>query len=230
MLVAFILAPMALLAQNEPASPSARDEGAPRGRAVRHEHPNLTVQQKAHKMTDQMDRLLTLTDKQYQKIYKLNLKELKEMEADSLFMGRHRGFGPGMGPGPGFGPGGPGNRAQFERDMARLGSESNPLTEQQMEELRAAHEKSRLKRTNSSARFSLKNNTASGSRQSRSAWSGCVKCRSTEWMDAAATAGIAPTAPVLKRRRLNPDPVGDYLPLRSLFTACSRLCEGSMML
>ncbi len=146
MLVAFILAPMALLAQNEPASPSARDEGAPRGRAVRHEHPNLTVQQKAHKMTDQMDRLLTLTDKQYQKIYKLNLKELKEMEADSLFMGRHRGFGPGMGPGPGFGPGGPGNRAQFERDMARLGSESNPLTEQQMEELRAAHEKSRLKK------------------------------------------------------------------------------------
>ena len=106
----------------------------------------MTIEQRAHMITDRMDRLLTLTEKQYQKIYKLNLKELKEMEADSLFMGRRgMGFGPGFGPGPG-GPGAPGNRAQFERDMARSSSQFKELSQQQMEELRAAHEKSRLKK------------------------------------------------------------------------------------
>lgn len=112
----------------------------------RPEMQELTVEQRAHMVTDQMDRLLTLTDKQYQKIYKLNLKELKEMEADSLFLGRRgMGFGPGMGPMPG-GPGGPGNRAQFERDMAKAGREFTPLSQQQMEQLKEAHEKSRLKK------------------------------------------------------------------------------------
>lgn len=97
-------------------------------------------------ITDQMDRLLTLTEKQYQTIYKLNLKEIKEMEADSLFMGRRgMGFVPGFGPGPG-GPGAPGSRAQFERDMARSSSQFKELSQQQMEELRAAHEKSRIKK------------------------------------------------------------------------------------
>lgn len=108
--------------------------------------PQLTPQQKAHMMTDQMDRMLTLTDKQYQKIYKLNLKKVKEMEADSLFLGRRgMGFGPGMGPRPGMGPGGPGSRAQFERDMEKAGREFTPLSPQQMEQLKAAHEKSRVK-------------------------------------------------------------------------------------
>ena len=117
----------------------------PRGGRPDGEHAQLTVEQRAHIMTDRMDRLLTLTDKQYQKIYKLNLKQVKEMEADSLFLGRRgMGFGPGFGPGPG-GPGGPGNRAQFERDMSRAGREFKPLSPEQMEQLKAAHEKSRLK-------------------------------------------------------------------------------------
>ena len=146
LVLAFAAAPVALLAQNDLPEPPQRPDGAPFDKMERPEPQKMTVQQRAHMITDQMDRLLTLTDKQYQKIYKLNLKELKEMEADSLFLGR-RGFGPGMGPGfgPG-GPGGPGTRAQFERDMARMGSEFTPLTEQQMKELREAHEKSRLKK------------------------------------------------------------------------------------
>lgn len=110
------------------------------------ERPQLTPQQKAHMMTDRMDRMLNLTDKQYQKIYKLNLKQVKEMEADSLFLGRRgMGFGPGMGPRPGMGPGGPGGRAQFERDMEKAGREFTPLSPQQMEQLKEAHEKSRVK-------------------------------------------------------------------------------------
>ena len=127
-------------AQNEEPQRPERPE-----RPQRPEMPQMTPQQRAHMMTDQMDRLLTLTDKQYQKIYKLNLKEIKEMEADSLFLGRRgMGFGPGFG--PGMGPGGPGNRAQFEREMARSGKEFTPLSQQQMEQLKEAHEKSRLKK------------------------------------------------------------------------------------
>lgn len=148
--------PLVVMAQNDRPEPPQRPEGFPGEmkerpeRPDRPDRPKMTVQQRAHQMTDMMDRMLTLTDKQYKKIYKLNLKELKEMEADSLFMGR-RGFGGPMGPGgPGFGPGGPGapgrSRAQFERDMAKAGSEFTPLSEQQMKELREAHEKSRIKK------------------------------------------------------------------------------------
>ncbi|MBP5504614.1 MAG: hypothetical protein J6X89_00755 [Bacteroidales bacterium] len=150
--MALMAAPFAVSAQDQRPEPPQRPEGSPEKHMQRPEPPKMTIQQLAHQRTDQMDRLLTLTDKQYKKIYKLNLKELKEMEADSLFMGRRgMGFGPGgPGRGPGFGPGGPGgpggNRAQFERDMARANSEFNPLTQQQMEELKAAHEKSRLKK------------------------------------------------------------------------------------
>ena len=65
-----------------------RPEGEPGGRHHKGDRPEMTPQQKAHMVTDQMDRLLTLTDKQYKKIYKLNLKEIKEHEADSLFLSR----------------------------------------------------------------------------------------------------------------------------------------------
>ena len=123
-----------------------RPEHKHRGNRPQGAMPQLTPQQKAHMMTDHMDRLLNLTDKQYQKIYKLNLKQVKEMEADSLFLGRRgMGFGPGMGPRPGMGPGGPGGRAQFERDMEKAGREFTPLSPQQMEQLKEAHEKSRIK-------------------------------------------------------------------------------------
>ena len=145
---ALVAAPALAFAQNEPAAPPQRPEGAPE-MMDRPDFPRpeeMTVEQRAKMVTDHMDRLLTLTEKQYQKIYKLNLKEIKEMEADSLFMGRRgMGFGPGFGPGPG-GPGAPGSRAQFERDMARSSSQFKELSQQQMEELRAAHEKSRIKK------------------------------------------------------------------------------------
>ena len=148
--IALAAMPFVVMAQNDRPEPPQRPEGFPGEMKERPEMPKMTVQQRAHQVTDMMDRMLTLTDKQYKKIYKLNLKELKEMEADSLFMGR-RGFGGPMGPmGPGFGPGGPGapgrSRAQFERDMAKANSEFTPLSEQQMKELREAHEKSRLKK------------------------------------------------------------------------------------
>ena len=147
LVVALAAAPLALAAQNDRPEPPQRPDGAPFEMKERPEMPKMTIQQRAHMKTDQMDRLLTLTDKQYKKIYKLNLKELKEMEADSLFLGRRgMGFGPGFGPGPGMGPGGPGNRAQFERDMARSRGEFTPLSQQQMEQLKEAHEKSRLKK------------------------------------------------------------------------------------
>lgn len=133
LVAALVAVPAVAHAQNESAeAPRRQDE--------------MTIEHRARMITDRMDRLLTLTEKQYQKIYELNLKELREMEADSLFMGRRRpGFGPGFGPGPG-GAGAPGSRAQFERDMARSNSQFNQLTQQQMEELRAAHEKTRLKK------------------------------------------------------------------------------------
>ena len=112
--------------------------------------PPMTIEERAQKMTDRLSELLNLTEKQYKKVYRLNLNELKEMEADSLFLGRRgMGFGPGgpgFGPGGQGGPGGPGGRAQFERDMEKAGREFTPLSPQQMEQLKAAREQARLKK------------------------------------------------------------------------------------
>lgn len=146
LIAAFAVSPAILMAQNDFPQPPQRPDGAPFEKMDRPPMPPMTVEERAQRMTDRMNDLLTLTDKQYKKIYKLNLKDVKEMEADSLFLGRRgMGFGPG-GPGPGFGPGGPGGRAQFEREMERNNRQFNPLSQQQMEQLRAEREKARLKK------------------------------------------------------------------------------------
>ena len=133
------------LAQEPQAQPRDTQERAehPRGphRGDRQgNRPHLTPEQIAHQMTDRMDRLLTLTDKQYQKIYKLNLKEVKELQADSLFFSRggmrNGGFGP-------F-PGGPRPGEQMGQRPER--PEFKQLSEQQHEQLRAEREKARVKK------------------------------------------------------------------------------------
>lgn len=146
LVIALVLLSAYASAQNDFPKPPQGDGSEQMERPDFQKPPVMTIQQRAKLITDQMDQLLSLSEKQYDKIYKLNLKELKEMEADSLFMGRRgMGFGPGFGPGPG-GSGATGNRAQFERDMARSSSQFKELSQQQLEELRAAHEKSRIKK------------------------------------------------------------------------------------
>ena len=117
-----------------------RPDGRRSGGRRHHEHQKLTKEQIAHQMTDRMDRLLTLSDKQYQKIYKINLKEVKEREADSLFLSRggmrNGGFGPG--------PGGPRPGGQMGQRPER--PEFKQLTEQQREQLREQREKARVKK------------------------------------------------------------------------------------
>jgi len=117
-----------------------RPDGRRHGDRRHHEHQKLTKEQIAHQMTDRMDRLLTLSDKQYQKIYKINLKEVKEREADSLFLSRggmrNGGFGPG--------PGGPRPGGQMGQRPER--PEFKQLSEQQREQLREQREKARVKK------------------------------------------------------------------------------------
>ena len=143
--ISFAAAPFTLMAQGNRPDPSRMPEGGPGEFNDRQAPKKMTAEQIAHQMTDRMDHLLTLTDKQYQKIYKLNLKEVKEMEADSVFMSRRGGFGgpmgPGFGPRPGMGPGGPGMRPP---GMER--SEGGRLSDEQMEQLRAEREKARIKK------------------------------------------------------------------------------------
>ena len=117
-----------------------RPDGRRHGDRRHHEHQKLTKEQIAHQMTDRMDRLLTLSDKQYQKIYKINLKEVKEREAASLFLSRggmrNGGFGPG--------PGGPRPGGQMGQRPER--PEFKQLSEQQREQLREQREKARVKK------------------------------------------------------------------------------------
>lgn len=142
LIAALAIAPATLSAQND--LPHGSEEGRrPQMGEMRKTGKKLTLQQIAHKITDEMDRELNLTDKQYNKIYKLNLKELKEAEADSLYIGRggmQPGFGPRPGMGPGPRPGGPGMGERPEKQ------EFQPLTEVQKQELREAHEKARIKK------------------------------------------------------------------------------------
>lgn len=113
-----------------------------RGDRPHQQHQQLTKEQIAHQMTDRMDRMLTLTDKQYQKIYKLNLKEVKEMEADSLFLSRGGMRNGGFGPGPG-GPRG-GGRGEMGQRPER--PQFKQLSDEQREQLRAEREKARVKK------------------------------------------------------------------------------------
>lgn len=148
--VALAAAPVALMAQNDRPEAPQRPEGAPEQRRERPEMPKMTSEQIAHQMTDRMDRMLTLTDSQYQKIYKINLKEVKEMEADSVFMSRRGGFGGPMGPGFGPRPGGPGMGPRPGGPGMGPGMGSAPeggrLSEEQLEQLRVEREKARVKK------------------------------------------------------------------------------------
>jgi len=137
LIAVLMLAPIAAFAQD---NQKERPEGQRPEMGQMHKGgQKLTARQMAVKRTDQMDRLLDLTDKQYKKIYKLNLKEIKEAEADSLFLGRG-----GMQNG-GWGPGGRGGQRP-EMGQRPERPEFKELSEAQLEELRAAHEKSRVKK------------------------------------------------------------------------------------
>ncbi len=143
LIAALAIAPATLPAQNEPPRMPEEGQRPPMGE-MREPGKKPSLQQIARKITDKMDSELDLTEKQYKKIYKLNLKELKEAEADSLYLGR--GMQPGFGPGPGMGPrpGGPGMGPGMGGRPDK--QEFQPLTELQMKELREAHEKARIKK------------------------------------------------------------------------------------
>ena len=117
-----------------------RPDGRRSGGRHHHGHQKLTKEQIAHQMTDRMDRLLTLSDKQYQKIYKINLKEVKEREADSLFLSRGGMRNGGFGPGPG------GHRPGGQMGQRPERPEFRQLSEEQRAQLRAESEKARVKK------------------------------------------------------------------------------------
>ncbi len=98
----------------------------------------------AQKQTDQLDKLVTLTPKQYKKIYKFNKRqaETRQTEMESM---RPEGFPGGMGPGgrppmgqgrpDGMGPGGfPPRDGEFRRGPGPRGEEMKALMEEQQAE------------------------------------------------------------------------------------------------
>lgn len=165
LIAALAIAPATLSAQND--LPHGSEEGRrPQMGEMRKTGKKLTLQQIAHKITDEMDRELNLTDKQYNKIYKLNLKELKEAEADSLYIGRggmQPGFGPRPGMGPGPRPGGPGMGERPEKQ------EFQPLTEVRSRSCERRTRRLASKKTRRCAESSPTRSITSGSVQSRSA-------------------------------------------------------------
>lgn len=126
-MVSFLTLPITMMAQE-----SARTE--------RHEVPN--PERSAKQLTDKMQKELGLTDKQYKKIYKLNLKEQEKMvelfskRPEGNFPPRNgerpQGPRPPMG-GPQGGPGKPGERPGMKGPRPEGNSE--------LEELRAKNEK-----------------------------------------------------------------------------------------
>ena len=127
MMASFLTLPITATAQE-----SARTE--------RHELPN--PERSAKQLTDKMQEELGLTDKQYKKIYKLNLKEQKKMvellseRPEGNFPPkdgeRPQGHRPPMGS-PQGGPGKPGERPDMKGPRPEGNSE--------LEELRAKNEK-----------------------------------------------------------------------------------------
>ncbi|MFQ8804803.1 MAG: hypothetical protein ACLR8Y_06365 [Alistipes indistinctus] len=94
-------------------------------RAIRRQPP--TVEQQAERISRQMQRRLVLDNKQYAKVYKLNLKYLKKLEDSATGWktspDRPEGFGGRMG-GP-HGSGGPG-RMGHRDGMPRPGGKDRP--------------------------------------------------------------------------------------------------------
>ena len=111
----------------------------PRGRDLPPE--DLKFEQKdpaevAKIQTDQLDMLVSLTPKQYKKIYKFN-KRQESQRQDEMENMRPQGFPGGMGPGGmgpgGMGPGGPGGRPP--RDGQFRHGPRNEEMQQLMEEI-----------------------------------------------------------------------------------------------
>lgn len=103
----------------------------PKGREFPQDGPKFERQdpaEVAQKQTDQMDKLVTLTPKQYKKIYKFNKRqaETRQTEMESM---RPEGFPGGMGPG-GFPP----RDGEFRRGPGPRGEEMKALMEEQQAE------------------------------------------------------------------------------------------------
>ena len=114
---------------------SAQNNSQKQGQQQYKEVPN--PEKTAKRMTDDMQKLLNLTDKQYKKIYKLNLSEQKTM-VSNMEKQQSSGNGPGMNGGmppmdgqgggmPPMGQGGPGdgNFGGQRPPMPPSGSNSN---------------------------------------------------------------------------------------------------------
>lgn len=90
-------------------------------------------EQAARKLTDEMDELLQLTEKQYKKIYKLNQKEEKEKVERMTGKAPFGGERPPM---PPMGGGMPPQNGSFERGGMRP-----PMTEDMQEDMQSRMEK-----------------------------------------------------------------------------------------
>lgn len=85
------------------AAQGGESEGFPPEHQEGHRRPErLSPEQQARMIVDRMDSLLCLSGKQYDKLYKLHLRHVRQMESE-----RKEGDGERAGGGPG-GPGGPG--------------------------------------------------------------------------------------------------------------------------
>lgn len=96
----------------------------------------------AQELTDRMNDELKLTDKQYKKVYKLNLKEAKAMAEDVKPAGREGGM-PGMG-GPGMGRRGgmpPGMKPGGERGLRPNMDKNDTDSGKKAEEMKKRSEK-----------------------------------------------------------------------------------------
>ena len=120
----------------------------PRGREFPKDGPKFEQQdpaQVAQKQTDQLDKLVSLTPKQYKKIYKFHKRQAEERQSEMENFrpegfpgGRPDGMGPGMGGnrppmggGPGMGSGRPPRDGQFRPEFRNEGMKD--LMEEQQE-------------------------------------------------------------------------------------------------
>ena len=153
-------------------------------RAIRRQPP--TVEQQAERISRQMQRRLVLDNKQYAKVYKLNLKYLKKLEDSATGWktspDRPEGFGGRMGgPHGSGGPGGMGHRDGMPRPGGKdrpggPGAGRPPMGDKsQMKEKRphgisfaGLSEQDQAKRENSSGKSYPAVSTPNGSRWNRS--------------------------------------------------------------
>ncbi|MCK9625897.1 MAG: hypothetical protein M0R23_05475 [Bacteroidales bacterium] len=97
----------------------------------------------AKQLTDKIDNLVNLSEKQYKKIYKINLTAFKS-QINNMFAGRMGQGGPNMGGGrppmgqggPGMGQGGPGMEGGMPQ-MGEMNEERSKQIKEDIEEARA---------------------------------------------------------------------------------------------